>query len=76
MSRPFTSKAILKAVGSAKLSLYYVTGHGYWVFAYDDIAGRNVYDTESVYVPRLNSMSFDRWVEQGKDFLNKMENEQ
>ncbi len=75
MSKPFTSKAVLKAIGSDKLSLSYVTGHAYWVFAYDDLeAGR--FETESVYAPRLNSMNFDRWVEHGKDFLRKMEGTQ
>lgn len=67
-----SSKAILKAIGCDKLSLVRVPGDGYWYFAYDAIES-NFYETESIYVMRLNDMSLERWVEYGVSFVAKSE---
>lgn len=69
-----SSKAIIKKIGNANLELVRGVGHGYWYFVYDD-AANNVYETESVYVPRLNDMPLERWVEAGKIFVVKVEAE-
>lgn len=63
-----TSKQILTAIGCPHLTLIRVVGKGYWYFQYDD--GKK-YDTQSVYVPRLNMMSLERWVEDGKELVEK-----
>jgi hypothetical protein len=48
-------------------NIEFVRGEGYCYFTYDDKA-RNIYECQSVYVPYVNSMSLDRWVEIGRDF--------
>lgn len=67
-----TAKAILKQVKCPLLDLVRVTGQegGYWYFVYDNVPAA-VYETESVYCMRLNDMPVDRWVEIGKDFVEK-----
>lgn len=68
-----TTKQILKEIGCKYLSLY--RGKGYWYFVYDDLSvDATKYDTMSVYVCRLNEMSLDRWIEEGKDFVKEVEN--
>lgn len=69
--KPFTSKQILKAVGSNNLEL--VKGEGYWYFVYDDIEN-NIYETKSIYCMFLNQSSFDYWVSDGKDFVQEIKN--
>lgn len=62
---------ILKALGNnPALDLYYVKGHAYWVFTYDTTSNGGIYETESVYVPRLNVASVEWWVSEGNNFLN------
>ena len=61
-----TTRQILKAIDCPILNLY--KGEGYYYFVYDDLA-RGVYDSRSVYAYRLNHLSFDRWVEEGRDFV-------
>lgn len=67
-----SSKAIVKKIGNANLELVRAVGHGYWYFVYSDEAN-GVYETESVYVPRLNDMALERWVQDGKNFVAKVE---
>ena len=69
-----SSKRILKMIGCDKLSLEYASGDYYWYFIYDDPANE-IFETQSVYVMRLNSMSLERWVEDGKSFVKKIESE-
>lgn len=70
----FTTKQIIKKIGSDKLELTKNAGDGYWYFIYDNKAAGK-FDTLSIYVMYLNDMSIERWVEEGKDFVAKMENE-
>lgn len=61
------------ALKGAKIEL--VRGGGYWYFAYTMEATqsrRMVYDTESVYVMRLNDMSEERWIAEGARFVGRM----
>lgn len=66
-----TVKKILEAVGCSKLKLYRAR-EGYFYFEYDDTDAK-VYDTVSVFVWRLNQMSLESWVADGKEFVAKME---
>lgn len=67
-----SSKAIVNKIGNPNVELVRAVGHGYWYFVYSDIAA-NVYETESVYVMRLNDMPLERWVTDGKEFVAKVE---
>lgn len=68
-SAPAKSAAeILRAIGCRQLALYRCVGEGYWYFIFDDLAGTGTYESKSVYVPRLNDMSVERWVEIGLAF--------
>ena len=67
MTKPFTAKQILKAIGCDKLSFY--RGAGYWYFVYDDQANGGAYGSVSVYCAYLNQMSIERWVEEGRDAI-------
>ena len=69
MDKATNVKQIIKAIGCDKLELVRVVGHAYWYFCYYDV---DIYETESVYVPRLNRMTVDQWVEIGKDFVAKV----
>lgn len=64
-----STKQVIKAIGSDKLSLY--RGKDYWYWVYDDKTDR--YDSLMVYVMRLGDLSLERWVEEGKAFVAKME---
>lgn len=64
-----TVKAILKALACDKLALH--KGDGYYYFVYDDVAA-DVWEDRSVSTYRLNHLSFERWVEEGRDFLNEV----
>lgn len=66
-----TIKKILAEVGCARLSLHYV-GQGYFYFEYDEPEA-NVYDTLSIFVPRLSAMSLDSWVSDAQGFVQKMD---
>jgi hypothetical protein len=69
-----STRQILKAIGSTKLELVHVARKGYWYFAYtDNRQGRMIYDTHSVYIPRLNDMPLDMWVADGKEFAQRMD---
>lgn len=65
------SKDILRKIGEPKLELLRISGHGYWLFIYDDVSAK-VYETESVYCVRLNDMTTDQWVDAGRGFLSRV----
>ena len=71
-----TVKKIIKAIGHPHLNLY--RGEGYQYFVYDN--GKEgddmVYGDYSVYVHRINDLSLDRWVAEGKDCIKQIEEEQ
>jgi hypothetical protein len=54
---------------ASKLPVELVKGKGYLYFVFDD--GKR-YDTLSVMVPRLNDLTLDRWVAEGKEFAARM----
>lgn len=68
-----SAREIVKAIGCPHINLY--RGEGYWYFIFDDLAATGRYDSESVYCMRLNDMSLERWVESGKSFVARMEQE-
>jgi hypothetical protein len=47
-------------------NIEFVRGEGYCYFIYDEAP--HFFETESVYVPYVNSMPLDRWLEIGRDF--------
>jgi len=67
----FKAKSVIKAIGDPRLEL--VAGKGYWYFVFNDIRKNNLFDTQSVMVMRLSDLSQERWIEEGKDFLAKMQ---
>jgi hypothetical protein len=67
-----SAKNIIKAVGCENVKeLVKNAGDGYWYFIY---AGDGKFETHSIYTMYLNDMHFERWVEEGKDFVAKIEN--
>ena len=70
-----TAKKIIKEIGHPYLNLY--RGEGYQYFVYDN--GKDgddmVYGDYSVYVHRINHLSLDRWVSEGKDCIKQIEEE-
>lgn len=63
-----TTKQILKAVGHSKLKLWRVDA-GYFFFQYDDLNANEIYETKTIEVYRLNHLPFERWVQEGQDFV-------
>ena len=63
-----TTKAILKAIDSPYLTLH--KGDGYYYFIYYDLI---LWDTHSVYTNALNHLTLEQWVQDGKDFISRME---
>lgn len=61
---------IIKKIGCDKLSLY--KGKGYWYFVYDDLDANGVYDDLSIHCFKLNHMTLDKWVEAGKEFIDRV----
>ena len=47
-----------------------IRGEGYHYFVFDD---GTRYETETVYVPYTNSFSSLRWIEDAKEFANRVE---
>lgn len=68
----FRTKSVVKAIDIPETAtLELVKGEGYWYFVFDDIPN-NVYETESVYVTKLNHLDLERWIEIGKAFVAKI----
>jgi hypothetical protein len=65
---PFRTSSVLKAIGEPRLKL--VAGKGYWYFVFDDTG--KLYDTHTVFVMRLSDLPLERWIEEGKDFVQEM----
>lgn len=61
---------VLKAINHPSISLDYITGHYYWSFVYDN---GTIYETSSVYTPRLSDMTVDQWVEEARSLIEKSE---
>lgn len=67
-----TRAQIIGAIGNPHLQLYRGEGYHYFVYNNGKDGDEMVYDDYSIYVYRLNHLSFDRWVDEGKDFLKKV----
>lgn len=67
-----TRAQIIGAIGNPHLQLY--RGDGYFYFTYDNgkEGDEMVYQDHSVYVYRLNHLSYDQWIAEGLDFLKKV----
>ena len=61
-----TRNQVIKKIGNPHLSLFAGKGYFYFVFT-----GYN-YAQHSVMVPYLNDLSLDRWVDEGKTFLQEI----
>lgn len=72
-SKAKSSKQIIKLIGCSHLSLVRCVGEAYWYFVFD-LPEHNIYETESVYTPRLNDMTVDQWVDIGKSFVDEVMN--
>lgn len=57
---------ILRRIDCPHLSL--LKGDGYWYFVYD-IPSLNIFETKSVYTMRLNDLTLDMWVADGKELV-------
>ena len=69
-------RTINKILAEDGYPLELVKGDGYFYFdfaAYDRYDGRLVYETESVYVYRLNDLTLERWLEIGRQFAIEVE---
>lgn len=67
-----SAKQILSKVGCPYLSL--CKGAGYWYFVYDNTE-TGAYESHTVYEMYLNQASLDWWVNEGKQFVSQMEND-
>jgi hypothetical protein len=62
-----TTARVNRALAKEGLTnIEFVRGEGYCYFIYDEAP--HFYECESVYVPYVNSLPLDRWVEIGRDF--------
>ena len=64
-----TTRAVTAALRREGYPLELVKGEGYFYFVYDT---PELYETESVYVYRLNELTREQWLEQGRDFGERM----
>lgn len=71
MTTARSASQVLKKIGCDKLALY--KGEGYWYFEYDDFDATKRYETHSIYTVYLSQLSLETWVQEGTDFVKKME---
>jgi hypothetical protein len=67
-----TRKTVLKALGNNPYLDMELAPEGYVYFIYDDVS-KNIYETHSVMVEKLNHLDLDRWIETGKEFIAECE---
>lgn len=63
--------AINSTLRNPYINLY--KGKGYWYFVYDD-PNADIYEQHTVCVYRLNDLTLDQWIKEGKDFVKEIEN--
>lgn len=56
------------------IPLVLIKGDGYFYFVYDDVE-KNIFATRSVYVYRLNQLTFDQWIEEAGIIIREVEEE-
>jgi hypothetical protein len=71
MTRNQIAAAVAAATKTAA-TVELVKGKGYWYFTASDVA-RNLFDSETILVMRLNDMPSARWVEDGVAFVSRVE---
>lgn len=64
-----TTKKILKTINCPHLSLH--QGVDYLYFMYDD--KKDLFDTWAVMVMKINDLTLEQWIEEGKEFIKRME---
>lgn len=69
MTKAKSTKQVAKMIGCDKLTLN--CGNGYLYFIYDDAENGDWFD-KSIPVCRLSHLTLERWVEEGKEFLNEI----
>ncbi|MBR0831335.1 hypothetical protein JQ596_38100 [Bradyrhizobium manausense] len=65
----FNTETVVHLIGDPCLKLYRAKGKGYWYFEFDD-HGRS--GTKIVPVERLNDLSLDVWLNEGRTFAAAM----
>ena len=65
-----TREQILKEIGCPLLTIHRYDDYFYFVY---DNEEKNVFETHSVYVAKLNSLKLHHWVNEGKDFVKTCE---
>lgn len=71
MGQRISKARVLKEIGCPKLDLVRDPA-GYCYFIYDDVDA-NIYETHSVMVMWLNRLSEERWIEEGRSFVARVE---
>lgn len=65
-------RSINKIFREDNLPVELVKGEGYFYFQYD-LPEQNIFETESVYVDKLNHLAKDEWIRQGRQFAIETE---
>jgi hypothetical protein len=68
----FQTKSINQVFKEDNLPVELVKGDGYFYFIYD-LPEQKVFETESVYVPKLSHLTKDEWIRQGREFALETE---
>lgn len=68
----FQVRSINKVFTEDKLPLELVKGEDYFYFQYD-LPEQNIFETESVYVAKLNQLTKDEWIRLGRVFVTEIE---
>ena len=72
MSTANVTKRLAK-LGHPEVTLY--RGEGYHYFVFDAVDTHNVYDNHSVYNMHFRSVPFERWVQDGVEFAERVKAE-
>ncbi|MBR0719873.1 hypothetical protein [Bradyrhizobium liaoningense] len=65
----FNTETVVHLIGDPCLKLYRAKGRGYWYFEFDD---QGLSGTKIVPVERLNDLSLDAWLNEGRTFAAAM----
>jgi hypothetical protein len=68
----FQTKSINQIFKEDNLPVELVKADGYFYFIYD-LPAQKVFETESVYVPKLSHLTKDEWIRQGRQFAIETE---
>jgi len=68
----FQIRSINRVLKEDNLPVELIKGDGYFYFIYD-LPEQKVFETESVYVSKLNHLTKDEWIRQGRVFALETE---